>query len=77
MEQRKRPPRWESEELVFEQPDPKKIHCSDCKYREPDRKLPNGRFIRGATLYSCLLGVKPKGVLWGGSCENYEPERAN
>ena len=62
MAEERKAPRWEDEEMVWEQPDIHKIRCATCFLREPDRK---GLGVKGATLGCCAAyPIKPNGVLW-------------
>lgn len=75
-EEKRKPPRWESEEWTMKSPDLDKIRCKDCAWRAEDRVFSGGTVLKGATLGICkVMGTKPYGVLWHGEdCSYYLKE---
>ena len=62
----KKAPRWEEEDWVAEHPDPDKIPCKDCVYREKDREV-GDTVILGAVLGMCQVYTdKPTHILFDG-----------
>lgn len=65
-------PKWYDEDWVSVQPDPEKISCRDCYFREKDRKI-GPTVIYGSTLGICeVYDCKPDAILFKGvKCPYY------